>query len=208
MTNMNSLTWKKVLVAILSILAFVPSAFAQESGGAVIYIDPLTFILILIAIAVAFILIAYLTGVFQNANIQNQYASVYQATSQAQTTMMNSLNQAVVTNLSMQTGVMLEEARHRMNMDDRWFNLLAQQQSFMQYIENRYVNAYERQVNAEIDFLNKVYDLLAMQLAFRDIEDINKDKLRAMAIHSAKPYQIEVISSENPSESKTTTEVK
>jgi len=184
---MNSLTWKKVLVAILSILAFVPSAFAQESGGAVIYIDPLTFILILIAIAVAFILIAYLTGVFQNANIQNQYASVYQATSQAQTTMMNSLNQAVVTNLSMQTGVMLEEARHRMNMDDRWFNLLAQQQSFMQYIENRYVNAYERQVNAEIDFLNKVYDLLAMQTAFRDIEDINKDKLRAMAIHSAKP---------------------
>jgi len=208
MTNMNSLTWKKVLVAILSILAFVPSAFAQESGGAVIYIDPLTFILILIAIAVAFILIAYLTGVFQNANIQNQYASVYQATSQAQTTMMNSLNQAVVTNLSMQTGVMLEEARHRMNMDDRWFNLMAQQQSFMQYIENRYVNAYERQVNAEIDFLNKVYDLLAMQLAFRDIEDINKDKLRAMAIHSAKPYEIEVISSENPSESKTTTEVK
>jgi len=205
---MNSLTWKKVLVAILSILAFVPSAFAQESGGAVIYIDPLTFILILIAIAVAFILIAYLTGVFQNANIQNQYASVYQATSQAQTTMMNSLNQAVVTNLSMQTGVMLEEARHRMNMDDRWFNLMAQQQSFMQYIENRYVNAYERQVNAEIDFLNKVYDLLAMQLAFRDIEDINKDKLRAMAIHSAKPYEIEVISSENPSESKTTTEVK
>ena len=208
MTNMNSLTWKKILVAILSILAFVPSAFAQESGGAVIYIDPLTFILILIAIAVAFILIAYLTGVFQNANIQNQYASVYQATSQAQTTMMNSLNQAVVTNLSMQTGVMLEEARHRMNMDDRWFNLMAQQQSFMQYIENRYVNAYERQVNAEIDFLNKVYDLLAMQLAFRDIEDINKDKLRAMAIHSAKPYEIEVISSENPSESKTTTEVK
>jgi len=208
MTNMNSLTWKKVLVAILSILAFVPSAFAQESGGAVIYIDPLTFILILIAIAVAFILIAYLTGVFQNANIQNQYASVYQATSQAQTTMMNSLNQAVVTNLSMQTGVMLEEARHRMNMDDRWFNLMAQQQSFMQYIENRYVNAYERQVNAEIDFLNKVYDLLAMQLAFRDIEDINKDKLRAMAIHSAKPYEIEVISSESSGGSKSTTEVK
>ncbi len=71
-----------------------------------------------------------------------------------------------------------------------------------------YVNAYEREVNAHIDFLNKVYDLLAMQTAFRDIEDINKDKLRAMAIHSAKPYEIEVISSEKPSESKTTAETK
>jgi len=208
MTNMVSLTWRKVLLVVLTVLVFAPSAFAQESGGTVIYIDPMTFILILIAIAVAFILIAYLTGVFQNANIQNQYASVYQATSQAQTTMMNSLNQAVVTNLYTQTGLSAEETRHRMNMDDKWFNLMAQQQAFMQYIENRYVNAYERQVNAEIDFLNKVFDLLAMQTAFRDIEDINKDKLRAMAIHSAKPYEIEVITSEKTSESKTTTETK
>jgi len=208
MINMVSLTWKKVLLVVLTVLAFVPSVFAQEGGGTVIYIDPLTFILILVAIAVAFILIAYLTGVFQNANIQNQYASVYQATSQAQTTVMNNMAQAVTTNLNMQTGVMVEEARHRMNMDDRWYNLMAQQQSFMQYIENRYVNAYERQVNAEIDFLNKVFDLLAMQTAFRDIEDINRDKLRAMAIHSAKPYEIEVITSEGSSTSKSTTEAK
>jgi len=145
---------------------------------------------------------------FQNANTQNQYASVYQATSQAQTTMMNSLNQAIVTNLYTQAGLSAEEARHRMNMDDRWFNLMAQGQAFMQYIENRYANAYEREVNAHIDFLNKVYDLLAMQTAFRDIEDINKDKLRAMAIHSAKPYEVEVITTENPSETKTTTETK
>ena len=208
MTNMVFPTWGKTLLAILAVLAFVPSAFAQEGGGGVIYIDPITIVIILVVIAVAFILIAYLTGVFQNANIQNQYASVYQATSQAQTTMMNSLNQAVVTNLYTQTGLSAEEARHRMNMDERWFNLMAQQQAFMQYIENRYVNIYERQVNAEIDFLNKVYDLLAMQTAFRDIEDINKDKLRAMALHSAKPYEIEVISTENPSGSKTTVESK
>ncbi len=208
MTNMVSLTWRRVLLVVLSILAFVPSAFAQESGGTVIYIDPLTFILILIALGLAFFLLLYALGMFQNANIQNQYAGVYQATSQAQTTMMNSLNQAIVTNLYSQAGLSVEEARHRMNMDDRWYNLMAQQQAFMQYIENRYVNAYEREVNAHIDFLNKVYDLLAMQTAFRDIEDINKDKLRAMAIHSAKPYEIEVISSENPSETKTTTETK
>jgi len=208
MTNMVSLTWRKVLLVVLTLLAFVPSAFAQESGGSVIYIDPLTFILILIALGLAFFLLLYALGMFQNANIQNQYAGVYQATSQAQTTMMNSLNQAIVTNLYTQAGLSAEEARHRMNMDDRWYNLMAQQQAFMQYIENRYVNAYERQVNANIDFLNKVYDLLAMQTAFRDIEDINKDKLRAMAIHSAKPYDIEVIGSENPSGSKTTTEAK
>jgi hypothetical protein len=205
---MVSLTWRKVLLVVLTLLAFVPSTFAQESGGSVIYIDPLTFILILIALGLAFFLLLYALGMFQNANIQNQYAGVYQATSQAQTTMMNSLNQAIVTNLYTQTGLTAEETRHRMNMDDRWFNLMAQQQSFMQYVENRYVNAYEREVNAHIDFLNKVYDLLAMQTAFRDIEDVNKDKLRAMAIHSAKPYEIEVVTSENPSETKTTAETK
>ena len=205
---MVSLSWKKVLLVVLTILTLAPSVFAQSSGGTVIYIDPLTFILILIALGLAFFLLLYALGMFQNANIQNQYASVYQATSQAQTTIMNNMAQAINTNLNVQTGVMVEEARHRMNMDDRWFNLMAQQQSFMQYIENRYLNAYERQVNANIDFLNKVYDLLAMQTAFRDIEDINKDKLRAMAIHSAKPYEIEVISTESPSETKTTTETK
>jgi len=205
---MVSLTWKKVLLVVLTLLTFVPSAFAQESGGTVIYIDPLTFILILIALGLAFFLLLYALGMFQNANIQNQYAGVYQATSQAQTTMMNSLNQAIVTNLYTQAGLSAEETRHRMNMDDRWYNLMAQQQAFIQYIENRYVNAYERQVNANIDFLNKVYDLLAMQTAFRDIEDINKDKLRAMAIHSAKPYEIEVMTTENPGETKTTTETK
>jgi len=205
---MVSLSWKKILLITLLSLLSGPAVFAQESGGTVIYIDPLTFILILVALGIAFFLLLYALGMFQNANIQNQYAGVYQATSQAQTTMMNSLNQAIVTNLYTQTGLTAEETRHRMNMDDRWYNLMAQQQSFMQYIENRYVNAYEREVNAHIDFLNKVYDLLAMQTAFRDIEDINKDKLRAMAIHSAKPYEIEVISSENPSESKTTAETK
>ena len=205
---MVSLTWRKVLLVVLTLLTFVPSAFAQENGGTVIYIDPLTFIFIAVLLSLAFFLLLYALGMFQNANTQNQYASVYQATSQAQTTMMNSLNQAIVTNLYTQAGLSAEEARHRMNMDDRWFNLMAQGQAFMQYIENRYANAYEREVNAHIDFLNKVYDLLAMQTAFRDIEDINKDKLRAMAIHSAKPYEVEVITTENPSETKTTTETK
>jgi hypothetical protein len=208
MTNMVSLTWKKVLLVVLTILTLAPSAFAQESGGSVIYIDPLTFILILIALGLAFFLLLYALGMFQNANIQNQYASVYQATSQAQTTVMNNMAQAITTNLNMQTGVMVEEARHRMNMDDRWYNLMAQQQAFMQYIENRYINAYEKQVDANIDFMNKVFELLAMQTAFKDVEELNRDKLRAMAIHSAKPYEIEVISSENPSGSKTTTETK
>ena len=205
---MVSLTWRKVLLVVLTLLTFVPSAFAQENGGTVIYIDPLTFIFIAVLLSLAFFLLLYALGMFQNANTQNQYASVYQATSQAQTTMMNSMNQAIVTNLYTQAGLSAEEARHRMNMDDRWFNLMAQGQAFMQYIENRYANAYEREVNAHIDFLNKVYDLLAMQTAFRDIEDINKDKLRAMAIHSAKPYEVEVITTENPSETKTTTETK
>ncbi len=205
LSTIRTMGWKKTLTIMLLLLTMAPTVFAQESGGTVIYIDPLTFIFIAVLLGLAFFLLLYALGMFQNANTQNQYASVYQATSQAQTTMMNSMNQAIVTNLYTQAGLSAEEARHRMNMDDRWFNLMAQQQAFMQYIENRYVNAYEREVNAHIDFLNKVYDLLAMQTAFRDIEDINKDKLRAMAIHSAKPYEIEVVTTETPEKKETTT---
>jgi hypothetical protein len=197
--------WKKTLTIMLLLLTMTPTVFAQESGGTVIYIDPITFILILIALGLAFFLLLYALGMFQNANIQNQYASVYQATSQAQTTIMNNMAQAINTNLNMQTGVMVEEARHRMNMDDRWYNLMAQQQAFMQYVENRYLNAYERQVNANIDFMNKVFELLAMQTAFSDISQLNKDKLRAMAIQSAKPYEIEVVTTETPEKKETTT---
>ena len=201
----RTMGWKKTLTIMLLLLTMAPTVFAQESGGTVIYIDPLTFILILIALGLAFFLLLYALGMFQNANIQNQYASVYQATSQAQTTIMNNMAQAINTNLNMQTGVMVEEARHRMNMDDRWYNLMAQQQAFMQYVENRYLNAYERQVNANIDFMNKVFELLAMQTAFSDISQLNKDKLRAMAIHSAKPYEIEVVTTETPEKKETTT---
>jgi hypothetical protein len=201
----RTMGWKKTLTIMLLLLTMAPAVFAQESGGTVIYIDPLTFILILIALGLAFFLLLYALGMFQNANIQNQYASVYQATSQAQTTIMNNMAQAINTNLNMQTGVMVEEARHRMNMDDRWYNLMAQQQAFMQYVENRYLNAYERQVNANIDFMNKVFELLAMQTAFSDISQLNKDKLRAMAIQSAKPYEIEVITTETPEKKETTT---
>jgi len=201
----RTMGWKKTLTIMLLLLTMTPTVFAQESGGTVIYIDPITFILILIALGLAFFLLLYALGMFQNANIQNQYASVYQATSQAQTTIMNNMAQAINTNLNMQTGVMVEEARHRMNMDDRWYNLMAQQQAFMQYVENRYLNAYERQVNANIDFMNKVFELLAMQTAFSDISQLNKDKLRAMAIQSAKPYEIEVVTTETPEKKETTT---
>jgi hypothetical protein len=118
---------------------------------------------------------------------------------------MNNMAQAITTNLNVQTGVMLEEARHRMNMDDRWYNLMAQQQAFMQYMDNRQENIYEKQVDANIQFMNNVFNLLAMQTAFSDISQLNKDKLRAMAIQSAKPYEIEVITTETPEKKETTT---
>ncbi len=82
---------------------------------------------------------------------------------------------------------------------------MAQQQAFMQYLENRQENTYEKQVDANIQFMNNVFNLLATQTAFSDISQLNKDKLRAMAIQSAKPYEIEVMSTETPEEKETTT---
>ena len=204
-TILRTMGWKKTLPIMLSLLAMTHAVFAQSSGGTVLYIDPFTLILILAFLTIVIAVVIFAFMAIHNATVQNQLVATYQQTSQAQTTIMNNMAQAVTTNLYMQTGVMLEEARHRMNMDDRWYNLMAQQQAFMQYIENRQENTYEKQVDANIQFMNNVFNLLAMQTAFSDISQLNKDKLRAMAIQSAKPYEIEVITTETPEKKETTT---
>jgi len=205
LSTIRTMGWKKTLTIMLLILTMAPTVFAQESGGSVIYIDPLTLIILLAVLAIVIAVAIFAFMAIHNATIQNQLVATYQQTSQAQTTIMNNMAQAITTNLYMQTGVMVEEARHRMNMDDRWYNLMAQQQAFMQYLENRQENTYEKQVDANIQFMNNVFNLLAMQTAFSDISQLNKDKLRAMAIQSAKPYEIEVITTETPEKKETTT---
>jgi len=201
----RTMGWKKTLTIMLLILTMAPTVFAQESGGSVIYIDPLTLIILLAVLAIVIAVAIFAFMAIHNATVQNQLVATYQQTSQAQTTIMNNMAQAITTNLNMQTGVMVEEARHRMNMDDRWYNLMAQQQAFMQYLENRQENTYEKQVDANIQFMNNVFNLLAMQTAFSDISQLNKDKLRAMAIQSAKPYEIEIVTTETPEKKETTT---
>lgn len=205
LSTIRTMGWKKTLTIMLLILTMAPAVFAQESGGSVIYIDPLTLTILIAVFAIVIAVVIFAFMAIHNATIQNQLVATYQQTSQAQTTIMNNMAQAITTNLNMQTGVMLEEARHRMNMDDRWYNLMAQQQAFMQYLENRQENTYEKQVDANIQFMNNVFNLLAMQTTFSDISQLNKDKLRAMAIQSAKPYEIEVVTTETPEKKETTT---
>ncbi len=201
----RTMGWKKAVLIMLSLLTMAPTVFAQSGGDQVIYIDPFTLVIFLAVLAIVIALAIFAFMAIHNATVQNQLVATYQQTSQAQTTIMNNMAQAITTNLYMQTGVMVEEARHRMNMDDRWFNLMAQQQAFMQYMDNRQLNIYEKQVDANIQFMNNVFNLLAMQTAFSDISQLNKDKLRAMAIQSAKPYEIEVITTETPEKRETTT---
>jgi len=201
----RTMGWKKTLPIMLLLLTITPTVFAQSGGDQIIYIDPYSLIMLLIFLAIGLALIAFVFGFIYNASAQDKFISVYQQTSQAQTTIMNSMAQAITTNLNVQTGVMLEEARHRMNMDDRWYNLMAQQQAFMQYLENRQENTYEKQVDANIQFMNNVFNLLAMQTAFSDISQLNTTKLKAMAIQSAKPYEIEVVTTETPEKKETTT---
>ncbi len=197
--------WKKAVLIMLSLLTMAPAVFAQSGGDQVIYIDPFTLVIFLAVLAIVIALAIFAFMAIHNATVQNQLVATYQQTTQAQTTIMSNMAQAITTNLYMQTGVMVEEARHRMNMDDRWYNLMAQQQAFMQYMDNRQLNIYEKQVDANIQFMNNVFNLLAMQTAFSDISQLNRDKLRAMAIQSAKPYEIEIITTETPEKKETTT---
>jgi len=205
LSTIRTMGWKKTLTIMLSLLTMAPTVFAQSGGDQVIYIDPFTLVIFLAVLAIVIAVAIFAFVAIHNATIQNQLVATYQQTTQAQTTIMSNMAQAITTNLNVQTGVMLEEARHRMNMDDRWYNLMAQQQAFMQYLENRQENTYEKQVDANIQFMNNVFNLLAMQTAFSDISQLNKDKLRAMAIQSAKPYEIEVITTETPEKKETTT---
>ena len=204
----RTMGWKKALLIVLSLLTMAPAVFAQSGGDQVIYIDPFTLILILAFLTIVIAVVIFAFMAIHNATVQNQLVATYQQTAQAQTTIMNNMAQAITTNLNVQTGIMVEEARHRMNMDDRWYNLMAQQQAFMQYMDNRQLNIYEKQVDANIQFMNNVFNLLAMQTAFSDITQLNKDKLRAMAIHSAKPYEIEVITTETTEKKETTSQPK
>jgi hypothetical protein len=205
LSTIKTMGWKKTLPIMLLLLTMAPTVFAQSSGDQVIYIDPFTLILILAFLTIVIAVVIFAFMAIHNATIQNQLVATYQQTSQAQTTIMNNMAQAITTNLNVQTGIMVEEARHRMNMDDRWYNLMAQQQAFMQYMDNRQLNIYEKQVDANIQFMNNVFNLLAMQTAFSDISQLNRDKLRAMAIQSAKPYEVEVITTETPEKKETTT---
>ena len=205
LSTIRTMGWKKTLTIMLLLLTMAPTVFAQSSGDQVIYIDPFTLVIFLAVLAIVIAVAIFAFMAIHNATVQNQLVATYQQTSQAQTTIMNNMAQAITTNLYMQTGVMIEEARHRMNMDDRWYNLMAQQQAFMQYMDNRQLNIYEKQVDANIQFMNNVFNLLAMQTAFSDISQLNKDKLRAMAIQSAKPYEIEIITTETPEKKETTT---
>jgi len=197
--------WKKILPFMLLLLTMAQTVFAQGSDGYVIYIDPITITLILIFLGIGIALLIFAFLAIHSASAQDKLISTYQQTSQAQTTIMNNLAQAITTHLYVQTGIMAEESRHRMAMDEKWFNLTAQQQAFMQYLDSRRESTYEKQVQADIDFRNKIYELIAMQTAFKDIEELNRDKLKAMAIQSAKPYEIEVITTEIPEKKETTT---
>jgi len=208
LSTIRTMGWKKTLPIMLLLLTMAPTVFAQSGGGSVIYIDPFSLILFLAFLTIVIAVVIFAFMAIHNATVQNQLVATYQQTSQAQTTIMSNMAQAITTNLNVQTGVMLEEARHRMNMDDRWYNLMSQQQAFMQYMDNRQLNIYEKQVDANIQFMNNVFNLLAMQTAFSDISQLNKDKLRAMAIQSAKPYEIEVITTETPEKKETTAQPK
>jgi len=200
---MVSLSWRQILTLVLGLSVLTPSVHAESSGGYVIYMDPFSMGILVFVIGFLVVLFTYLLDRFQNNHTMNQVLTTYQATTQVQNNIMQSLAQAVTTHLFVQTGLMAEETRHRMDMDNKWYNLMAQQQAFMQYIENRHENTYEKQVTANIDFMNRIFDLVAMQTAFKDIEELNRDKIRASVVRSAMPYEIEIVTTEKSSGSNT-----
>ena len=173
---MNSLT--KLLVTVLSLVTlFVSNAVHAQSSGQVIYIDPFSFWMLILGIAIlVLIVIGIAIYAFTNINdMRNQTAltnaqiNAINANTNATTQLVNVIANAIGVN----TAMYQREVDHRM------------------HVEDRYVDIYDKLVNNTIFFQDSLLNLYAQQLVNQDIRQLMSDRVKASVVQSAKPPTVE-----------------
>jgi len=176
MKPMNSLT--KLLVTVLSLVTlFVGNAVFAQSGDQVVYIDPFSFWMLILGIAVmVLIVIGIAIYAFTNINdMRNQTAltnaqiNAINANTNATTQLVNVIANAIGVN----TAMYQREVDHRM------------------HVEDRYVDIYDKLVNNTIYFQDTLLNYYGQQLVTQDIRQLMSDKVKASVVQSAKPPTVE-----------------
>ena len=132
----------------------------QATSGFAIYIDPLSFMLILLGVGIVFGLLMWYIQDRQNAYIQNALVNAQVNAINTQTSMMANLTQAMVNALNVNTAIYERIEQHMMDMD------------------NRYLQLYQRQVDNDIYFKNTLLELYGMQLTNKDLMELLKNRVQ------------------------------
>ena len=130
-----------------------------QTSGTVIYIDPLTFMLIILGISVVFGLTMWWIQDRQNAYVQNALVNAQVNAINTQTSMMANLTQAMINALDVNTAIYERIEQHMMDMD------------------NRYLQLYQRQVDNDIYFKNTLLELYGLQLTNKDLMEMLKNRV-------------------------------
>jgi len=172
----NPLT--KLLVAVVSLVAlFVSNAVFAQSGGQVVYLDPFSFWMLILGIAImVLIVIGIAIYAFTNINdMRNQTALTNAQINaiNANTNAMSQLTNVIANAISVNTAMYQREVEHRMNVEDR------------------YIDIYDKLVNNTIYYQNTLLNYYGQQLVTQDIRQLMSDKVKASVVQSAKPPTVE-----------------
>jgi len=176
MKPINSLT--KLLVTVLSLVTlFVGNAVFAQSGDQVVYIDPFSFWMLILGIAVmVLIVIGMAIYAFTNINdMRNQTALTNAQINaiNANTNAMSQLTNVISNAIGVNTAMYQREVDHRM------------------HVEDRYIDIYDKLVNNTIYYQNTLLNYYGQQLVTQDIRQLMSDKVKASVVQSTKPPTVE-----------------
>ena len=173
---MNSLT--KLLIAVVSLVTlFVSNAVLAQSGDQVVYMDPFSFWMLILGIAVlVLIVIGIAIYAFTNINDMRNNTALTNAqinAINANTNAMSQLTNVIANAIGVNTAMYQREVDHRM------------------HVENRYIDIYEKLVNNTIYYQNTLLNYYGQQLVTQDIRQLMSDRVKASVVQSAKPPTVE-----------------
>ena len=162
-----------------------------QVSGYVIYVDPLTFMLILLGIALV-------AGIVIWVLIENRNTAISE-----------NLSNAIVNSINVQTGIMANTSQavvNALNTNTTTYQQVAQAevQNYTKLVDamvnylNIIASTYQMEAVHTMNFEDRVLNLLALQAGVQDIRQLQSDKLKASALQAVRTPDVEVNVAENP----------
>jgi len=175
MMRMKLTTWLATLLSLVTL--FVSNAVFAQSGDQVVYMDPFSFWMLILGIAVlVLIVIGMAIYAFTNINDMRNNTALTNAqinAINANTNAMSQLTSVIANAIGVNTAMYQREVDHRM------------------HVENRYIDIYEKLVNNTIYYQNTLLNYYGQQLVTQDIRQLMSDRVKASVVQSAKPPTVE-----------------